>query len=273
MTQNINEIAATLANGLSLDDLRRRQNGNPADKPKPAKTAEQIEAEHSYWQLVFSERQAQPEGLRFSRGTAQEMDYEEARKKFFAIIQMRAAHISMEKREPDWNWQWDDDLKRNVRNLVKWVINDPTCELNLTKGLFVFGENGAGKTEFLTALETFAKRYVLSKQFELCSMSEVYDRTREDKDYSPIKENIQFDRCFDEFGRHVGPVVRYGDGLDINEAIIEARYNRFRRYGQISHFIANMAPNEAEQAFSPVIFDRLRTMCTSVHFTGKSRRT
>lgn len=267
---NIDEIAKQLAGGLSLDQLRERQNAaaNIAAKPK---TPEQIEVEKQYWAKVFAEKPAK-QGLMICRSTAQEMEYEDARRKFWAIMQIRAAHIATLENNPEFEWIIAPEFGAVLKNLVKYFINDCTSKFPLTKGLFVFGENGTGKTETMQAFAAFTEKYNLSKRFVFGSMSEVYSKARADKDFDPITPNEQHDRCFDEFGRTVGPVIRFGDALDINEAIIEARYNRFRRYGQITHFVANMAPNEAEAKLSPMIFDRLRSMCTSIEFTGKSKR-
>jgi len=269
MSNDIQKIAAELANGLSLEQLRERQSGERL--PAKPKTPEQIAAESEYWTRVFADRPAR-QLLHVTRSTAQEMDYEEARRKFWSILQLRAAHIAMLNNDPDWNWRFDEAEKEILRNLVKYFINAPTGAYPLTKGLFIFGQNGTGKTEIVSALSRFCEQYDLSKRFRFCSMSEVYNRTRADRDHDPVSDNHQFDRCFDEFGRQVGPVLRFGDPLDINEAIIEARYSRFQRYGQLTHFISNSTPNEAQAAFSPMVFDRLRAMCTSVVFPGESKR-
>jgi DNA replication protein DnaC len=267
--KDINEIAAKLANGMTLEDLRKRQSGDRL--PIKPKTPEQIETESAYWTKVFADQPERHE-LYITRSTAQEMGYEEARRKFWAILQLRAAHIAIMEGNTDWQWCFDESMSAVVRNLVKYFINDSSGTYPLTKGLFVFGQNGTGKTEIMSALERFCYQYNLTKQFRFGSMSEVYNRTRSDKDYDPIADNQQFDRCFDEFGRQVGPVLRFGDPLDINESVIEARYGRFQRYGQITHFISNSTPNEAQAQFSPMVFDRLRAMCTSVIFSGESKR-
>lgn len=253
-----------------MEQLREQQNAVAA-QPVRTKTPEEIAKEVEYWQKVFAEKPARSE-IFVSRRTLQEMPFEEARRKFWSVMQMRAAHIAVLENNPDFEWRISQDFSAILRNLVKYFINDPSGEYPPNKGLFVYGRNGTGKTEILTALKTFCEQNSLSKGFVLCSMSDVYNRTRADKEYDPIEDNQQFDRCFDEFSRYVGPVIRYGDPLDINEAIIEARYTRFRNYGQLTHFISNATPNETESRLSPMVFDRLRSMCTGIEFPGGSNR-
>src|SRR5690606_22240387 len=214
---NIDEMAKQLFCGLSLDQLRERQNAAVQAAAKP-KTQEQIAAECEYWNRVFAERTAKQEFF-VTRQTNIEMEYEDARRRFWAIMQMRAAHIAQLENNQEFQWEVDEPLAVIIRSLVKYFINDKSGAYPLTKGLFIFGQNGTGKTEILTALARFCEQYDLGKKFVFCSMSEVYNRARADKDYDPIEENQQFDRCFDEFGRNVGPVIRFGDPLDINEAI------------------------------------------------------
>lgn len=266
---DIDTIARQLAGGLSLDDLRRRQSGGLPVTPAE-RTPEQIQAEADYWQRVFSEPERRP-ALMVARSTVREMDYETARKKVWALLQLRAAHIEQIENAP-FAWDFNDEEKQHLRNLTRYFINDPACEWPLTKGLFLYGMPGTGKTEMMQVFARFCEENMLSKQFSYTNMSEVYTRAKSDKDFDPVTPNVQFDRAFDEFGRHVGPVVRFGEPLDINEAIIEQRYERQRRYGQLTHFIANVTPNDVENAFTPMIFDRIRSMCTGVSFTGKSKR-
>lgn len=269
--KDINQIAAELSNGLTLEQLRERQQAAGERRIHYERSPEAQQAEVEYWRAVFSTEPRKNE-LFVTRSIKPEMDFTEARKKFWAILQERAARIAQIENDPTFAWQFSDEDKRIVQNLIRYFINDPACEYPLTKGLFIFGQNGTGKTEMMQALSRFTMEHDLSKTFVFSSMSDEYTRAKWDKDYYPVAINAQFDRCFDEFGRYMGPVKRFGDDLDINEAIIEARYNRFRKYGQLTHFIANMTPIEAKETFTPMIFDRLRSMCTSVEFKGQSKR-
>lgn len=103
-------------------------------------------------------------------------------------------------------------------------------------------------------------------------MSETYVKAKSEKGFDPITPNIQLDRVLDEFGRYTGAVTTFGESLDINEAILEARYPRYRHGGQLTHIIANISPNQTAPILSGMIFDRIGQMCTSVYFKGQSKR-
>lgn len=244
------------------------------EKRKPAgyvaPTPEQQAAAKDYWTSVFSSEPKQSP-LWVSQPTKQEMDYMEARKKVWAILQLRAAHIEdIEGRA--FEWIFNDEEKAILQNIVRYFINDPASQYPLSKGLFLYGSPGTGKTEIMRAMSRFCADNDLSKAFVFCSLSHIHIEAKANKKYDPVTPNVQQQRCFDEFGRYIGPITRYGDLLDINEAIIEQRYERGRRYGQITHFIANATPNELNQALSPMISDRLRSMCTGIVFSGTSKR-
>ena len=233
-------------------------------------TPEQVEFSRNYWQKVFSEPEKKP-ALLMSRSTACEMDYEVARRKLWEILEERAVQISQIKNE-DFRWIFDASQVSTIRNVIRYFINDRNCEWSLSKGLFIYGAPGTTKTELMECIEKFCERYKLTKSFKMCSLSDIYTKAKSNKDYDPITPNVQNDRCFDELGFYMGGVNRYGDQIDIDQSIIEQRYQRMRNYGQLTHFIANATPNELEPSFTPMVFDRLRAMCTSVHFTGKSKR-
>lgn len=262
-TQNIDDIARELAGGLSLNQLRKKQSRQTERIATPP-----TQTEVEYWSRVFA---PQKSTLVTIREFKQEMDYEDARVRVWYLMQARALEISALQNR-DFEWQLSDMDIFRIRNLIKYFINDPGSEYPLHKGLFVCGMPGTGKTELMQIMKRFCDEAGLTKRFAYTDMSSIYLSAKTDPDFDPVTSLIQSNRCFDEFGRHIGSVIRYGEGLNINEAVIEERYKRFNRYGQITHFVANMSTADAEDNFPAMIFDRLRAMCTSVVFAGQSKR-
>lgn len=270
-TTRIDQVAIEAAGGKTLEQLRQEQEGYRESKRPTAQELSEETAEKTrlYWESVF-EQPARQSPLMVVRSRAQEMEYEDARKKFWAVLQMRAAHISVNTNRPDFEWLFDETAAARVKNMLKYFINDPTGEYPLHKGLFLYGAPGTGKTEMMQAFQRFTGQYELSKRFEFSNMSQVYDSARRGADEVQYQE--QGDRCLDEFGRITGPVLQYGNPIDLNEAILEARYIRFQRYGQLTSIVTNATPERAKQIFSPALYDRIRAMCTPVLFAGQSFR-
>lgn len=262
---DIDKLAAELAKGMNLDTMREKHQrvmgSTTPNTPLTEKGKRHMEA-------IKSEA---TKSMPIIRDLSQSMEFEAARRKVWGLFEMRAAHISTFE-DRDFSWVFSDEERLIIRNMIKYFTNDKSCEWPLTKGLFVYGLPGTGKTEIMQVMERFCIDNDLPKRFQFTSMAETYVKAKTEKGIDPITQNIQLDRCFDEFGLYTGAVMTFGESLDINEAIIEARYKRFRQGGQITHFISNMTTPEVKAAFSPMIFDRIKQMCTSVYFKGESKR-
>jgi hypothetical protein len=284
MTKTLDQIAHEAAGGKTLDDLRRIQAAAAQAFSNPVTTAtpEQEEKEVAYWQKVFDERRAtaraqqvpvmarlfKPEKSILHPG--QPMGYEEARDIFKKILQERGQQIAILKNDNNFRWMFTDKDGRIIMNLIKYFINDPTSAYPLNKAPFFYGGVGTGKTEFMMMFQRFCEIGEFQKSFQLSSMSEIYYKAKTDKDYNPLESNLSFDRCFDEF--ITGQVKRFGDDFNIAEAIIELREKRFINYGQLTMFTANCSPEDLPKHVSPMLYDRIRHMCFSVHFEGESKR-
>jgi hypothetical protein len=266
--RNLDDIARELAGGMSLEQLRAAQ-----DRPKMAAEAPDMSPEErAYWDRVFAqaERKKAPTGL--VRNHTPVMDYDTAKARAWAFFKARAYELRAIKGEPEFWWQFTDEQREVVANLIRYFVNDPACPWSLTKGVFLYGSLGVGKTEIMRILSRWAENEGIPKLFHFVSLSQVYDRAQTDKEYDPIQENVQFDRCFDEIGFKTGTVNRFGNDIDITETILAQRYDRNRRYGQITHIISNLDTNDLIKAISPRIFDRLHELCTGVRYPGKSHR-
>lgn len=266
--RDINAIADQLAKGMSLDEMRERSEKR-INPPTPEKT----QAERAYWHKVFGGDKTRGYAPAI-RVLSQEMEYGAARDIMSRILQARANEITiLEKRETEpFKWVFSDAEKEILKNLLRYFINDQQSEYPLNKGLFIYGATGTGKTEMMQCFQKFAVQEGLQKRFEWTNLSETHISAKTVKDYDPIIQNVTMNRCFDEFCRYSGAVIRFGESLDINEAIVEQRYTRWKAYGQFSFFIANVTPNDLPNLVSPMILDRIRGMCASVLFPGKSKR-
>lgn len=268
MQNDIEKIASDFAKGKSLEQMR-----DDFDRRDPARRfaqSEKSEAERAYWQKVWMSKAGQV-FLNNRQFTPEQMPFEQAKKSLWKVFLQRADELTLIQGKP-FAWQFDEKEAEIINDLMRYFLNDPAGKLPIYKGLFIYGAVGTGKTEIIQIFEKWAKEQGFQKQFTFTSMSQIYTRAKTESDFDPVTPNLSFDRCFDEFGRYTGNVVNFGNPLDINEAIIEQRYARFQRYGQLTHFIANAQPNELEAMFSPMIYDRIRSMCVSVFLPGKSKR-
>ena len=273
MPQSLEHIAKQLAGGATLEELRTRQSNakqllSPQSRPQ---TEEEKARELAYWEKVFAEREKQQNPIK-PRSFRQEMEYADARVRLIEILNKRADFIAVNESKPGFKWTFTLEDGEVIQNLIKWFINDPSGAYPINRGLYVYGKPGTGKTEILQCLIELGQKWALSKCPDYSRLSETYTMAKADAGYDPVTTNVQFDRVFDEFGRFTGAVKRYGDDLDINEAIIEAREARWKRYGQLTILISNGSKDQIQGLFSSMLFDRIRSFTTDVHFSGDSKR-
>jgi hypothetical protein len=264
---DLNKFAEQVSANMRIDQMpTRHTQATQAPKMLPAEPITERGRQH-----LASLNKSAPTAFVVRRHFGQEMDFEAARKKVWALFQLRAAAISdLENR--DFNWDFSDAHKANFRQMIKYFINDASCELNLAKALRLHGMPGTTKTESMWVFERFCKENKLSKEFEYVSMSDLHAKAKSMKDFDPVTPNLKLNRVFDEVGRYIGITTSYGEPLDINEAIFEERYTRFQNGGQLTHIITNSHEDLFKTFFSPVLLDRILHMTQTLTFKGTSKR-
>lgn len=256
MRQEIRELAAKFG---TLDQLK------PIDKEQ---ALERVETDFEYSKklaaAMFPKRVT---AISF----AQQVDYDTACKEF-KKIRLERGEIKRRSSNPEFTWSFSLEDKEIIDELIRYFINDPICIWPLNKGLWIWSAVGVGKTEILQLMSKFTKKLNLSKSFNFVNMSEEYDTARNDKNCNNLDKLIQGNKCFDEFLYRHGDVNSYGNKINLNESLIESRYIRSQKYGQITHLISNVSPLESEAILNTRITDRLMEMCTVVEWKGESKR-
>jgi len=263
--QNIDELARQLSAGLTLDQMREKQNALAQGRRYVHDEGDEARARlRAYAAQVNAPRREN--ALVVVRSTRPEkIAYEAAKRAVWKILCERGEQLNRV-------FTFTDEQKPIVANLIRYFINDPECPYDLQKGIYLYGVRGTGKTEIMQALSRFTKENELAKAFEMANMATIYAGARANKNSDPVMPQTCLDRCFDEIGIEVGPVICYGDPLDINENIIYQRYERNRRFGQLTHFISNNDSSVTASLLSDRIVDRMRDLVQSVFYPGESHR-
>lgn len=282
--KSIDELALELSGGLTAEELREKMNNlSVGSSVKQLTVQESIELQQfrtDYWQTCIGRynrpsvpvvRTFKPETI-VQNDTVTPLSYAAARMLLWQILVERAEVIRQHTANPAFDWVFSKSDAANIQNLLKWLINDPTGTLPLNKGLFVYGLPGTGKTEIIRALCTMSGRYCFNKSLAFSRMSEVYTKAKSDINYNPIDDCVRYDRVLDEAGRYTGEVTRYGDKLDINEAVIEQRYCRWSDYGQVTILISNGNRASIKGLFSEMLYSRILEFTTPVFFDGPGHR-
>lgn len=261
---NIDELARALSGNRTVEQLRDAQN-----RRSNAGVIGNSEAVAAYWGKVFSGEKMQR--VTMVAPLVQQIDFETARVEFREVIKDRALEIGIAKNQ-EYKIELAPEQGVVVVTLLKWLINDPTCPIDIAKGFWLYGEPGTFKTELVGLLMRYAEQRELFKAFKFTDWSLEYDVALMDGKSDMIQVNEQAFRCFDEFGRKSMPINRFGNKVDANESIIESRYCRFKKYRQFTMFVSNYDPMQIKSILSPMAFDRLTEMVTSIRMPGNSKR-
>jgi hypothetical protein len=208
---------------------------------------------------------------------AQEMEYSEARLAVGRMVLRRGAEIAAIKGLSNYKIEFSPDQAAVIESLVKWVINDSSSTLPLSKGVWLWGGVGVFKTEIMKIISKFSLTQKvndkhLSKAFHFVDWSLEYNNSI--KQNIEISQGMQYDyRCFDEFLKHTEDKKEFGNTYNPNEDLIARRYPRFNSSGQKSLFVSNFSPDFAAGALSQQAYDRLCAMVTSIQMPGESKRT
>lgn len=203
------------------------------------------------------------------------MKYDDARLIFWKNYLSNC--IPKSKNNPKGFFVVDENNRYEISQLLKYIIQDPTCDYDLKKGICIHGPVGSGKTNLLRQISNFAKDQNFHNSFPIVSMKKV--NIEVSRDLSALNKYSFSNFCFDEvvsktvncFGTKVNPV----------DEIIQAQYDRFllgddKKIHITSNIDLNPLDSLEKEALQELFdirsLDRLRQMCNYVYLGGPSRR-
>ena len=161
-----------------------------------------------------------------------------------------------------------DDANRPVaEGLFWWFFDDPRSRYDLHRGILIKGGTGTGKTTLVNAFRDFHSHYGGKLPFEsAAAIALEYARTGQvDRWLAPRVVAIDEIGC-ERAMRH------YGNELNVIAYVLHERYALWQRHGIPTLATTNLDSDEMEQAYGPIIRDRMREMFTHVVLDGPSRR-
>ena len=173
-----------------------------------------------------------------------------------------------------------DEFNTKALNLIcKYFSNDITFEKthkgDLTKGLFLYGKNGIGKTSLFKIIQIISRKHKLKQLwYPIISTSEVVHKFNTDKfkDYI-IKKYSNGIYMFDDLGAENEANNTYVFGKeDIFIKILEARYDAFISKGTITHITSNLSMSQISDRYGKRVEDRFYEMFNFIEIKGESRR-
>lgn len=153
------------------------------------------------------------------------------------------------------------------REFLKWLIQDPSCELDLRKGIFMTGTHGCGKTTLMRTGQLFAVK-CLGESYGFRTIFNIKKEVDSQKSITALDRYLRGDWCFDDIGQQDENVVIYSK-YNIVEMLICSRINT--RYKTMA--TSNLLPAEISGRYGPVVASRFNQLFNPLVFqTNKDLR-
>lgn len=169
----------------------------------------------------------------------------------------------------------DESNKKIISNLFNYFLNIPG-ELELSKGLFVMGDIGTGKS---TLMQIFSKFKIFKNDgFLIHDCAHVANQYSINGDLDKYTYNVNgycgnpVDMCFDELGRESIPANHFGQKLNVMQHILHIRYSLWQQKGLRTFITTNLGPSQVGELYGDFVRDRCREMFNVIMMEGASRR-
>lgn len=172
-------------------------------------------------------------------------------------------------------WEVAPEHREAVNAIFEWCMDIPG-KLDLSKGLWLWGNNGTGKTTLLRIVKEFCREirkrdsrgdiygFRIVNVPELCGIYESKGR-------KGIEEYIVTSRqAFDELGAEETLTGHFGTPLNVMQYILMGRYDR--RFGGVTHVTTNLTLEDVKARYGDRIYDRCKEMFNIVYLGGKTYR-
>lgn len=179
----------------------------------------------------------------------------------------------------DKTFEIDSQNFKIIKQLISYFTRQQDSELNIKKGICLYGGIGTGKSTIMRELSKFTKDKDLETQFDFIYMDDIYT----DCDSSGLDSLNSYkfrSCCFDDIGmRAENNVNNYGTKINAYRELVRRQYTRYSRpIPSLSHYTTNIQYQNDDffkdlaKTFGGRELDRFKEMCNFVPLLGNSRR-
>ena len=156
-----------------------------------------------------------------------------------------------------------EDSMTNIQHKAYLIVDEYfKTKKEQTKGLFLYGPNGTGKT---TSMQPHLKAKWNGSSIDINMLVQQNGR-------GYLQKYSMHDMYIDDLGREDATVTSYADrDIKVMHDLIFIRYQAFKQ-GYKTHFSSNLGFGELQERYGIPIVDRIKEMCDIVEFKGESLR-
>lgn len=245
--EQIEKVAKTASGGLTPDELRQKfQERENRYAAKPAVPVTERGREH----LASLAMRCTP---------AFPIDSELFRRVVWEVMKVKGYFVMNEQRPI-------------VQKLAYYFSgNEFPGGYDLSKGIFLFGGCGAGKTSLFKIFQEARVRFGFPLQLNHTPTIYSDFLASGNVDFDPY---LKKERCFDDAGAEQMEIMSFGNRVHILPQLIILRYETMQRDGTLTHFTSNLTPTEMVKraGFDDRVKSRMNEMFNIVHLPGDDWR-
>ena len=181
----------------------------------------------------------------------------------------------------------DERNKSVINDLFFYFHKIENGNLNTSKGLWIEGEVGTGKSSLMRIFSSYLRTHCNDSTFKIYNCATVANeyaskaRTPDTGDdgldcYTYNRNGYNREKrvpmCFDELGREPIPAVHFGQRLNVMEHILHIRYSFWQTENLLTYITTNLSAEDVELKYNDYIRDRRKEMFNIIALTGESRR-
>lgn len=158
-----------------------------------------------------------------------------------------------------------DFTEHNIKHwteLTKYFINDPSCNLDFTKGIGIFGEYGVGKTFYFKVFQKLT-RQLQRKQFSIFPCAEFVTEIGFKQSAIELNKYTLHPACFDDMMKEP-KLKQMGMNIDSLDYILTKRH----RTQIITHATFNGTPDKLKEVYGEHIESRCYSLFNWIFLDG-----
>ncbi len=179
----------------------------------------------------------------------------------------------------------DQDNTVIYHEAVKYFAADKTCTWDLSKGLYLYGPVGSGKTLFLKIFHSLMdapgiKEHSGKNGFDFFTVNDIIDgysaqgpafwknKNLNRSEHYPPPAHV----AIDDLGQNSRTASYFGNQIDVVHELIQRRYYAYTDNFVLTHASSNITPSKIKEFYGDFPASRMREMFNVIPLAGSDRR-